>query len=310
MKKFLSSHLKWNFNRKVLPIGITNSWQQDYPTNIVDVGFLTNGYLLEINNTCNPRPIWELEAVQNMPETTHQYGRPGQICVLLNKDLQYGTWGATGVGTAGIQNPQPGQIILNPFGLLISAAANPIFNVKDPNGNLWVLTFPNNCATVTLGTSPPTWPTNPVYPTYQKPNIAPTTVQDGTAVWVAVGPFNWGFRLGPLPPQQAVPYQIFPVYQMRPPQFTLLGQMIDPIPDDFAPSFMDGMVAIFYGMVPDPKVRAKHADSVQLWEKSLKESKISMDRTRDTALMYPYASILQGGDTYWPNASQPIGPAF
>ena len=57
MKKFLSSALKWNFNRRILPIGITNSWQQDYATNLSDVAFLQDGRLLDINNTALPRPI-------------------------------------------------------------------------------------------------------------------------------------------------------------------------------------------------------------------------------------------------------------
>jgi hypothetical protein len=97
---------------------------------------------------------------------------------------------------------------------------------------------------------------------------------------------------------------------MRPPTFTTLGQFLDPIPDDFAPAFMDGMVAHFYAQVTDPKIRAKHSDSITLWEKSLRESKSSQDRTRDSAMMYPAQSIMQGGDTYWPNSAQPIGPAF
>jgi len=89
MKQFLSSRLKWLFNRRTLPIGITNSWQQDYATNLSDVAFLQDSFLLEINNTSNPRPIWPVEVVQNAPETTHQYGRPGQMAVMYNRDLQY-----------------------------------------------------------------------------------------------------------------------------------------------------------------------------------------------------------------------------
>jgi len=312
MKKFLSSALKWNFNRKVLPIGITNSWQQDYPTNLVDVAYIQDGYLLEINNTSKPRPIWPLEAVQNMPETTHQYGRPGQICTLLNKDLQYSTWGATGIGTGGIQNPQPNQTIVNPVGASI-APANPVLSVRDPNGNLWIMTkigtTGNYGQTLGINNQPP-WPATPIFPSFQSPTTVPTTLTDGTCVWTAVNPFNWGFRLGPLPPQTGVPYQIYPIYQMRPPTFTTLGQFLDPIPDDFAPAFMDGMVAHFYAQVTDPKIRAKHSDSITLWEKSLRESKSSQDRTRDSAMMYPAQSIMQGGDTYWPNSAQPIGPAF
>jgi hypothetical protein len=89
-----------------------------------------------------------------------------------------------------------------------------------------------------------------------------------------------------------------------------LGQFIDPVPDDYAPAFMDGLVAYFYGQVVDPKIRAKHSDAVALWEKSLHESKISMDRTRDASICYPGSGVMSGGDVYWPNAAQPYGPAY
>lgn len=312
MKKFLSSALKWNFNRRVLPIGITNSWQQDYSTNLSDVGFLQDAYLLEINNTANPRPIWPTEVVQNSPETTHQYGRPGQICDLLNRDLQYATWGATGLGTATTQNPQPNQTIISPIGKTISPF-NPMLQVRDPNGNLWILTTFGTTGSYG-GSAPfftqPPWPANPVYPSFTNPSIVPTSLTDGTVVWTAVNPSNFGFRLSPLPPATGVPYQIFPIYQMRPIPFTALSQLLDPIPDDYVPAFMDGMVAYFYGQVTDPKIRAKHSDAIQLWEKALKESKTSMDRTRDAAIMYPATSVMQGGDIYYPNAAMPYGPSY
>ena len=106
-----------------------------------------------------------------------------------------------------------------------------------------------------------------------------------------------------------MPYQIFPAYQKTPPTFTSLSQTIDPIPDDMQTAFMDGMVAHFYQGVTDPKIRAKHQDAVVIWEKSLKESKISQDRTRDQAIMYPASSIMGSGDIYYPNAARPYGPS-
>jgi hypothetical protein len=312
MKMFLSSALKWNFNRRTLPIGITNSWQQDYSTNLSDVAFLQDGYLLEINNTALPRPIWTLEVDQNAATTSMQYGRPGCLSALLNRDLQYATWGAAGIGTNGLSNPQPNQAILTPIGTPVSPA-NPWLQVQDPNGNLWILTTFGT--TGSYGGPPPfytqpPWPTNPVFPAFATPNVVPTQFTDGTVVWTAVNPFNFGFRLLPLPPQTAVPYQIFPTYQRRPPTFTALGQFLDPIPDDYAPAFMDGMVAYFYGQVTDPKIRVKHGDAVNLWMKSLKESKISQDRTRDASIMYPATGVMSGGDVYWPNAAMPYGPSY
>jgi hypothetical protein len=309
MKKFLAPALKWQFNRHILPIGITNSWQQDYATNLWDVAFLQDGHLLEINNTCNPRPIHNLEAVQNLTEMTAQYSRPTQICALLNRDLQYVTWGAVGLGTGNNTNgtvgpnPQPNQEIINPIGITTSPA-NPFLQVRDPNGNLWILTQFG-----TTGPSQPTWPNPVVYPSMSKPSVVPTQCADGSCMWTAVNPFNFGFRLAPIPPQTGIPYQIFPTYQMRPPQFTSLGQYLDPIPDDYAPTFMDGMVAHLYQSVTDAKIRLKHSDSIALWEKSFKESRQSMDRTRDAAIMFPADSIMGGSCNYYPNAAFPFSPA-
>ncbi len=307
MKKFLSSALKWSFNRKIFPIGITNSWQQDYATNLVDVAFLQDGYLLEINNTANPRPIWPLEVAQNISETTHQYGRPGQLGVMLNRDLQYATWGASGEGTGNTMNPQPLQVIASPVGVLITPA-NPWLQIRDNNGNLWMLTTFGT--TGVLGPADPSWPSTVVFPSFDKPSVTPTVAIDGSCKWTAINPNNFGFRLSPLPPQTGVPYQIFPIWQMRPPMFTALSQTIEPIPDDYALSFMEGMVAHFYGMSPDPKIRQKHIDAVALWEKSLLDSKKSQDRTRDSAIMFPATSVMASGDVYFPNPAMPYGPSY
>lgn len=301
LQKFLSSQMKWAFNRQTLPVGITNSWQQDYATNLVNVAFLQDGTLLEINNTANPRPIWPLEVVQNLPATSQQYGRPGQIQVSLNRDLQYATWGASGIGTAGVtSNPQPNQTIINPIGQNITPA-NPILQVRDPNGNLWILTTFG-----TTGAVQPSWVASPTYPSFSSPNTAASTTADGTCVWTAVNPNNFGFRLSPLPPQTGVPYQIWPVWQMRPVTFTSLGQTIDPIPDDFSQFFMDGMVAHLYQQVTSPTLRAKHIDAVGVWMGSLRSAKEAMDRTRDSAVMFPSQSIMDGSDyLYYPSAARP-----
>ena len=309
MKKFLSSALKWNFNNRELPIGMTNSWQQDYATNLLDVGFVVRGRLLEINSTSLPRPIHDLEAVQGAIETSNQYGRPGQICAIKNKLLQYATWGASGIGTANLSNPQPSQTINTMVGVIVSPS-NPLLQVVDGNGNFWILTTFGTTGSYG-GSAPyftqPPWPAYPVFPTSQAPYTAPTTLVDGTCVWTAVNPEAWGFRLGCLPPQTGVPYQIFPMYQKIPPKFNSLSQFLDPIPDDHYPAFIEGMIAVFYQGVNDPKIRAKHQDAVSLWEKALKDSKMAQDRTRDQATVFPGTSIMGGGDMYYPNVAFPYG---
>lgn len=305
MQKFLSSSLKWPWNRQSMAMFVTNSWQQDYATANVNASFLFDSTMLEINNSQVPQPVWTLEVVQGLPVVSAQYGRPGQINLLYNRDLRYAKWGAAGaVGSSYNVNPQPLQAIVNPVGLQVTPS-NPWCQVVDPNGNFWVVTTYG-----TTGATQPAWPTTPVFPTFLIPTTVATTITDGSVVWTACNPVGFGFRLSPLPPQTGVPYQVWPVWQMRPPMFTSITQSIDPVPDDYSQFYMDGYVAHLYGMVADPKIRAKHIDAVAIWEKSLKDAKIASDRTRDQAVAYPSESIMSGGDSWGPNPAHPFGPNF
>jgi len=156
MQEMLSFTLKWPFNRKEFPALVTNSWQEDYATNLVDVGFLQDGTLLEINNTANPQPIWPLEVTQNLPRISQQFGRPGQVSAYLNKNLSFATWGAVNPGgTLSGPNPQASQVVGNPVGAPVTPA-NPYLQCIDGNGGLWVLTGLGGYAgKVTLGTFNP-----------------------------------------------------------------------------------------------------------------------------------------------------------
>src|SRR6185437_13488867 len=217
MQKFLASALKWPFNRKSFAAFVTNSWQQDYAVpGLVDPAFLQDAAMVEINNTMTPKPIWSLEVNQNIPVTSQSFGRPGQLSLMLNRDLQYATWGAANTGGQPGPNPQPNQTITNPQGAGAVTPSNPYTQVKDAFGNLWVIT--------TFGTTGASNPfasnLNPVFPSFTNPTQVATTANDVSVVWTAVNPNGFGFRMTPLPTQAGVPYQVFPVYQMRPPQFT------------------------------------------------------------------------------------------
>lgn len=310
MQAMLSSAFKWPWNRGGGGLFVTNSWQQDYAVpGLNNPAFLQDGTLLEINNTAYPKPIWPLEVVQNQPQTSQQFGRPGQISLMFNSDLRYATWGASNLISSAVgPNPQPNQVVTNPIGTN-TTPANPWLQIQDANGNFWVLTTFG-----TLGSTIPPFPSNPVFPTYTSPATVATTQADGTAVWTAVNPSGFGFRLTPLPPQTGVPYQAWPVYQMRPPIFGINGglgmnQTIAPVPDDFAQFFMDGFVATCYRMVPDPKIREKHLEAEAQWMKSLKSAHSAGDRTRDSAIMYPSQGIMSNGDWSYPNAAMPYGPS-
>lgn len=300
-------NFKWNRFR--LPLFYTNGWQQDYALNVVNLGWLEHGYLVDINNTSQPKPIWPLEIVKDLEATSGQYGQPGQVCWLPNDQLLYGTWGAPNIGTASPapSNPQPSQTIQTPLGVL-TAPNNPWLQVADAFGNFWVVT--------TFGTTGSSNPFSsnlqPVYPTPQNPTQTATTVTDGTVVWTAVNPKAAGIRCTPLPPQLGVVYQFNCIGQWKAfaftnGPFTAFNQYIEPIPDDFAKYFRDGFVALMYQHAEDPKTLAKADRMYARWMQSLMDAKKQGDRERDNAGFYPATTLMQGPlQIQVPNAAYPF----
>src|SRR5208337_674188 len=140
----VSPTMNWKWNRMLSPVFYTNSLQQDYAIpGQVNLGWIESAYLIDINNTASPKPVWPMEAVRELPITSWMYGRVGQISWLPNSLLSYGTWSASATYTA-----------------VLGTSANPgtpLAEIQDPNGNLWVLTNNLN-TTVKTGTVQPTWP--------------------------------------------------------------------------------------------------------------------------------------------------------
>lgn len=296
---------KWNRIR--IPYFYSNSWEQDYATtNVNNLAWLEYAVMIDINSTSEPKDKFTLETDRDLPETSLQYGRPGQVCWLPNDQLIYGIWGGGNAGEGSQMNPGPGSVYgaltNSTSGTVISQPANPLLQIQDPNGNFWVLT---NAVTqsVTLGMTQPTWPTNPVYPTQTNPTQVATTVTDGTAIWTAVNPKGQGLRLNPIPSQQGKVWQARVFGQARPPQFTSLSQTLDPVPDDFAPYFRRGFVAYAYMHSKDLKIQRKFESQQALWMQSLQTLVSSQDRERDNSGLYPTDVPMQGpGSCY-------LGPA-
>lgn len=307
MIEMIAQVFNWKFNRFLLPVFYTNSFQQDYALNVVNLGWLEQGVLLDINNTASPQPKWPLETVKDLPETSAQWGRPGQASWLPNDQLVYGVWGADNIGTGGTwPNPQALQTITSPLGVT-AMPNNPLLQVQDAFNNLWVVTTYGT----TGATSPFLTDLAPVYPTQASPTTTATTVTDGTVVWTAVNPKGMGIRCNPIPPQTGVVYQFRLVGQYRPlafsnGPFTDFDQTIEPIPDDFSKYFRDGFIAMAYAHSPDKGVRGKFQDMYNLWKNSLMDAKIQGDRERDNQGFYPSTAILQGGyGDQFPNPAYP-----
>src|ERR1700677_1722066 len=51
MSRILAENMPWKWNREIWPPFLTVSLQQDYVTNIVDIGWFENGWLVDINNS-------------------------------------------------------------------------------------------------------------------------------------------------------------------------------------------------------------------------------------------------------------------
>ncbi len=307
MTEMLSKGRPWKWNRIRLPFFYTNSWQQDYALlNVNTLAWLEYAILIDINSTSEPKDKCTLETNRDLPETSAQYGRPGQVCWLPNDQLVYGTWGGGNTGEGSQSNPGPGSVYGALLGV-VSQPSNPLLQIQDPNGNFWVL---SNALTqsVTLGQTQPVWPVNVVFPTQTNPTQVATTQADGTGIWTAVNPKGQGLRLNPIPSQQGKVWQARVFGQARPVQFTSLSQTIEPIPDDYAAYFRQGFVAYAYMHSKDPKVRAKFLDNQKLWIESLDRAGSSMDRERDNCGLFPSDAIMPAPGSLYIGPANPFYP--
>lgn len=289
MMALLSPGMNWKWNRFIVPQFYTNSWQQDYAANNVNLGWAEHGFVVDINNTALPPPVWPIEVVRDLEVTSSQFGRCGQVCWLPNNQLTYGQW-------------SPGQSYTQILGTP-SNPGNPLNQIQDPNGNFW--TVANNLnATVVTGSSQPTWPTTIAYPTYQSPTTLPTLVSDGSVIWQAINPSGQGFRVNPLPPQSGLYYQVNVIGQKRPPSFVNVTQTLEPIPDDYASYFRQGFIAHAYRHSKQQDVRARFQTEYQLWMSGMQQSLSKSMREREEAGFYPSESLLNSGYCSY------VGPAY
>lgn len=306
----------WKWNRFNAPPFVTISYQGDYfIPGLINLGWMESSWASYINQTAVPKQISPVEVKKDLMVTYDQTGTPGKICWLPNSMLNAGTWGAvplgptagnpsgelntSGLNPAGLQNPGPNVVYTDPFGTL-QTPINATTGITDPNGNLWVLTTYGTC-----GATQPSWPSNPTYPTTQNPTATATTVSDGTVVWTAINPSGQGFRLNPIPPQTGISWQIQVVAQKKAPRFKNLQQTLEPVPDDFEWAFKKGFFAECYRRNPDPKVRSKYTQELQLWMQALDNAVRQSDREEDDMGFYPGTSVMA---TDW--GQNPITPAY
>lgn len=284
MIDLLSKPFNWKWNSVNLAPWYTISWQNDYwGLNVTNVGWLESCEAIDINNTALPKPMYYPEVVRHIERDSWAQSPPEQICWLYNKQLYPGLW------------PGNSQVYTNPLGAP-STPANPPTNILDVNGNMLVLT--------TYGTTV----ASPAVAPEAAANVAVgTTIADGSCVWTVANSDGQGFRLGPLPPQSGVVYQINLVAQAKPPSFTAPSNLLTPIPDEYQNYFFEGMIAYAYKMSPDPTQAAKFPAMRQMWREAMLDACKQGDRERDAACFVPQSSIM-GGDMLGSGSMGPADP--
>lgn len=299
------SPFNFKFNRINIPPFFINSYQQDYASLVVNLGWLESCGAYNTSSTQYPKPFRVVEVKRDVLVTNAQTGNLAKIQWMQNDNLQFGTWGQTQIlSLTGLQNPGPGITYTDPAGAT-STPSNPITQIKDAFGNLWVLTTYGTCGNVNPFVSNLT----PVYPTLANQAIVATTATDGSVVWTAVNPKGQGFRVNPMPSQTGPVWQIAPIGQARIPQFTRLGQVLDPIPDDYFKYFKDGFIAQCYRFSPDPKVRSKFKDEWSIWMSSVSLSVSQGSREEDDWGFVPTSNVMDTGYAVNPvNPAMPYGP--
>jgi hypothetical protein len=261
---------KWN-SANAVPF-YTNSWQQDYPQLAQPqgkIGWGENVTLVDYNSTVTPKPLWsspDMTWTRALPIVNSTSWRPSRVCWMYNKDLTLGTWPGANVTYYPLITTGPQQ-------------ANPLMSMLDKNANILIVT-----GFGTTGSTAPYLPAN---------SAEGTTVADGTVTWTCVSPTSQGFRLNTLPGQTQPTYQVLPVYQIEPPTFTSMQQMLDPIPDSYSRVFLRGLRANCLKASPDPQDLKRGETDYAIWLKALIDGMKQGDRETNSYGLQPVRSVVE-----------------
>ena len=297
---------KWN--EMEIPVFYTNSYQQDYAgiypngTSITNLSWLERGMVIDINSSSQPKITVPVEVGRQLPQSTANWLNSSTIYYQFrvnyfpNNNLYYGTWGDAQTGNATFgNNPVAGSVYTKPLGP-VSQPANPIIQIQDANGNYLVLT--------TYGTEGSAAPLAPA-------NSAAGVTASGlgaTTVWTVVDPYGMGFRIYPVPNQTGNVWEFNLVGQMLPIRFTQLNTLLAPLPDQFEPTFRQGMVAQLYRYSPNEKVRATAMSEWQRWLVSLNNLRAKQDREKEENKFTVRRGIMSRGGGYGGVGTNPNWP--
>jgi hypothetical protein len=309
ISRILDESMPWKWNREQIPPFLTVSLQQDYCTQITDIGWLENAWEVDINNSTSnangaPKPIRPMETVRDMTQTAVQ-GVPFQICYIPNTQAFMGVWQpltdyGCGYGVATLPKSPIQQFIDVNGNILYIDSTNLGLNIESPGYTGTTITPPGFYPYGTSGSTQPAAP----------PNATPgTLVQDGTVVWSVASPDGYAMRVSPLPALNGLCWFVCVQYQKMPDLLTSLGSPINQIPDFMHFLLRAGVRAALTRENNLAKGQLMYAD----WEQQLMTSLRGADRQSEDFVLYPTNSILGGNvcsGQALGNASQPFGPAF
>lgn len=285
MNDLIAERFNWKWNRVSAPPFLTNSYQQDYPQiGLANIGWLEDGDWVDINNTGQlPKPGGNVAVVRQISRAFTQAGRgyswfKPTICWMANSQLNYGVW--------------PGaNVVYSPL-ITTTVVQNPLMSMIDKNGNRMIVT--------TFGTTGSTAP----FAAAAAPEG--TVVTDGSVRWTVVSPDSQGFRIYPLPGPTGPVYQITPYYQKKAKQFVTLQDTLDPIPNDYATTFLRGLEFQCRGASPNPADQKIFLGGYPKWLDQLAKTRKQGDREADAYGMIPTSSPV---DSYYGWARNPQDPS-
>jgi hypothetical protein len=296
MQRFLAQGMNWKFNRANIAPFLTVPLQQDYVTSVINLGWLEQGWRIDINNSTVPKPLNQLETVRDLAQTSYQ-GNPFNLSWVPNSLAVMGKWKASTVYPCGYGSPQ---------------TPSPIQQFRDANNNILFI----NSAGLNLSINSPgigqtgfVAPGSPygtsgvVQPVLAASSAAGTTVVDGTVTWTVADPNGIAVRMVPLPAQSGLCWLVAPVYQVKPPKLLQLTGFIDPIPDDYAYMFRQGCLAKAYQHAGTRNAMSAYSE----WEETIMTALRAADRERESCSFYP-SQGLTGGSPFKYGMS--MGPAW
>lgn len=278
MSELISVRFPWKWNRLTIAGFPLTSYQQDYASEITNIGWLESGRRVDINNTQFPPPSYPLEVVRDLAASNSMGGFPEQCCWFYNRDLEQGIW------------PGAGLIYTNPIGAN-TAPSNKATNILDSQGNILVL--------ITYGTTGDTPPEAPAWndPALDEPEDWPVgqIIDDGTCQWKVVSPDAQGFRFNPRPPESGQVWLIRLIGQKRAVPFLKMQQKCNPIPDDEIKWFRDGCVAYSHRYSTNQQVKNRYPSMKAEWLAAVAEQARQNDREAESKGFYPTQALMSPG---------------